>query len=66
MIEQTIKSLITSIIGTYTPVTYLDSNGTEVIPNGLAGVDFSYFGSILVLVISIYSVFRLIGVLLKR
>lgn len=65
MIE-TFKTLLDTIIGTYEPTTYTTSSGAIVIPNGLAGVDFSYVGSVLLLVVGIYSIFRLIGLLLKR
>ena len=74
---QTLRDWIASILGTYEPVTYqakqivADALGgsstttwTEVAP-GVAGVDWEYVVTAFVLVITIYSVFRLMGVLLS-
>lgn len=57
-------------IGTYTPITYTitDAEGvtSAIIPAGVAGVDWSYVGSILIICVSIYSVLRLCGAVLSR
>lgn len=74
---QTLRDWISSILGNYEPVTYqarqivADANGgssvttwTEV-AQGVAGIDWEYVVTALVLVITIYSVFRLMGILLS-
>lgn len=70
----TIRDWVTSVLGEYTPVTYLvdryDSEGTfigtgQVIADGLAGVDWEYLITAAILLIAIWSVFRLLGVLLQ-
>lgn len=64
---------IESVLGTYSPVTYqvskiLDGQEVieEVIPAGFAGVDWRYIATAGFLLITVYSVFRLLGVLLDR
>lgn len=74
---QTLRDWIASILGTYEPVTYNvthmandpDLGVIQVVDSyvakGLAGVDWEYVVTAFVLVITIYSVFRLMGVLLS-
>lgn len=66
------RQYLESVLGTYTPQTYqatIDVAGTavtyEVIPEGLAGLDWGFIITAMVLVIGIASVFKLAGVLLK-
>ena len=74
---QTLRDWIASILGNYEPVTY---NVTQMgndpdiglvqvvdtyVAKGLAGVDWEYVVTALVLVITVYSVFRLMGILLS-
>lgn len=74
---QTLREWLASILGAYEPVTY---NVTQMandpdfgviqvvdsyVAKGLAGVDWEYVVTALVLVITIYSVFRLMGILLS-
>lgn len=59
------RSLIISIFGTYTPVTY-SLNGVDVIADGFAGVDWEFISSVFLFGICLLSVFRLIGCLLKN
>ena len=74
---QTIRDWLSSILGTYEPVTYTvkllvpDAMGgtattsyTEV-ASGLAGVDWEYIATAALLLIAVWSVFRLLGVLLQ-
>lgn len=73
----TVRAWIESVLGTYTPITYqakqivaLDQGGSStvsynVIPAGLAGVDWAYIATAAILLCVIYSVFRLLGVLLQ-
>lgn len=73
------KQLIQSIFGTYTPVTYerfataIDSTtGTQtsvlekVIPDGLAGCDWTYILGVVAFLIVLYSVLRIIGGVISR
>lgn len=77
---QTLRDWLTSILGTYEPVTYLVKGCTAYggmdggnyheftytkVADGLAGLDWEYVVTALVLVITIYSVFRLMGILLS-
>lgn len=77
-VVQTIRQWIDSVLGTYEPVTYTETllvsdNVTggsltrtyEKVADGLAGVDWSYIFTALCLLVVIYSVFRLLGVLLQ-
>ena len=60
----TLKYVITQIIGTYTPITYttyIGENEVSVIPDGLAGVDFGFVISGLMLIVCIYGIIRIIG-----
>lgn len=52
------KDFVVQVLGTYTPVTYGADN---VIPPGLAGVDWSYVFAGVLLCIVVWSVFKLIG-----
>lgn len=72
---QTIKDWIASVLGTYTPVTYtvrlVGADGASAgsytaVAEGLAGVDWEYIFTALFLLIVVYSVFRLLGVLLSK
>lgn len=59
------KSLIYELFGVYTPVTYTNDLGVEVIPDGLAGVDFPYIFGCLLFAIAFYSLFRILGTFLR-
>lgn len=70
----TLLSWISHVLGVYTPTSYIeyiyDFQGQVIgtqntIPAGLAGVDWQYIVTALFLLITIYSVFRLLGVLLQ-
>lgn len=74
----TVRQWVESVLGVYEPVTYTETllvadvaNGGsltrtyEKVADGLAGVDWGYICTAVVLVVSIYSVFRLLGVLLQ-
>lgn len=74
---QTIRDWIDSVLGTYEPVTYqvkvmiadaLGGSSTTTytkVADGLAGVDWGYIATAALLLIAIWSVFRLLGVLLQ-
>lgn len=74
----TIRAWLESILGEYEPITYTVKTlvadpvigGTEQVSytkvaDGLAGLDWSYIFTALLLLVTIYSVFRLLGVLLQ-
>lgn len=74
----TIREWLESILGTYEPVTYTEkimqvspitgesiTTSFERVADGLAGLDWSYIFTALLLLVTIYSVFRLLGVLLQ-
>lgn len=68
----TILEWLSGILGTYTPVTYQVTkviDGQEIVEDvvaqGLAGVDWQYVLCGLLLLLTIYSVFRLLGILLQ-
>lgn len=73
----TILEWVQSILGEYEPIKYTLTQGvagtdgniaritSNVIPNGLAGVNIEYLVTACLLLIVIYSVFRLMGVLLQ-
>lgn len=72
-----IRDWLESVLGTYEPVTYqvkvmvadaLGGTNTTTytkVADGLAGLDWSYIFTALLLLVTIYSVFRLLGVLLQ-
>lgn len=64
-------TFLSSVLGSYEPVTYEVYNSVSaqydtVIASGLAGVDWPYLSAVLILAITVYSVFRCIGGLLCR
>lgn len=68
----TILEWLAGILGEYTPVTYdvyRIAGDTEVydkvVASGLAGVDWQYIICGLLLLVTIYSTFRLLGILLQ-
>lgn len=74
-IVNTIRSWVESVIGTYTPNTYevvvVDASGATVgrydaIASGMAGVDWQFLATAALLLIVVWSVFRLLGVLLQN
>lgn len=73
------KALIQSIFGTYTPVTYesfqtvIDSTTgqetsvlVDIIPNGLAGVDWVYVLGVVAFLVTLYCILRIIGGVISR
>lgn len=65
------RDLIESIFGTYQPV-YTDSYTTDgaflgtVVADGAAGVDWMYIAGVVLFAITLYSLFRIIGGLIKN
>lgn len=65
------KDLIVTIFGEYTPVTYdvLDADGSvlyQAVAGGAAGVDWPYVAGVLLFALTLYSVFRIFGMVLRR
>lgn len=54
--------VLRNIFGTYSPVVNTDG----LIPSGMAGVNMEYVGHVLLFAICLVSVFKLIGVLLRK
>lgn len=68
----TILEWLSDILGEYTPVTYQITkliDGQEVVEDvvaqGFAGVDWQYIICGMLLLVTIYSTFRLLGILLE-
>lgn len=51
-----------AILGDYVPVTY---GSDAVIPSGLAGVNMEYVAGAVIFILGVYSVFRLIGIIIR-
>ena len=60
------RDLILSLFGTYTPVTFTDVDCVDVIPAGLAGVDWVWIGGLFLFSITLYCVFRILGGWFKK
>lgn len=73
------KALFVSIFGAYVPVTYERVTAywdevsqtfyevtEDVIPDGFAGVDWSFVLSAIVFIVTLYSVLRIIGAVINR
>lgn len=54
-----------SVFGTYTPITYNDGS-IDIIPSGMAGVDWQYLAGVIVFCVFIYSLFRFLGGIFRR
>lgn len=61
----TLKELLSNLIGAYDPVVYQLDNGTSVIPDGMSGVDWEYLGALLLFIVSFYCVMKLVGVIIN-
>ena len=62
---QTLKVLIVNLIGSYTPVEYTLSDGSVIIPSGTAGCDWVFIAAVALFALSLYCVFRLVGVIIN-
>lgn len=60
------REFLESVLGTYTPVSYTDSYGVTIIPDGLSGIDWTYVLTALLFIVVVYSVFRILGSFLSR
>lgn len=60
------RDIIVNLFGTYTPVTYTDGNNVAVIPDGFAGVDWSWLSGVLLFALTLYCVLRILGGAFKK
>lgn len=64
-----LKQAFIGVIGVYTPntyTTYIDGESVEVIPAGLAGVDWAWICSALLVVGAVYILFRTIARIIAK
>lgn len=66
IIYQTIHEFMADIFGDYIPVTYTDSSGIDIIPAGVAGVDWQYVLGVVLFCIIVYSLLRIVGGLICK
>lgn len=57
----TLKALMISLFGVYTPTTYTNADSIDVIPNGLAGLDIVWIAGFLLFALTFYCIMRLLG-----
>lgn len=62
----TLKEILNIFVGSYEPITYVTSDGLTVIPSGLAGVDFGWIFGALLVILGVYSIFRVIGIVISK
>lgn len=62
----TLKEILNVFIGSYEPITYVNAEGISVIPEGLAGVDFGWIAGALIVILGVYSIFRVIGIVISK
>lgn len=64
-----LRDLFVQLLGPYNPPTYemlVDGEYIDCIPSGMAGVDWTWVMSAVMLIVVVYCVMRFIGVLLKN
>lgn len=66
-----LPDFLSSVLGEYTPVSYevydiASDTVSRVIPSGVAGVDWLYVGSLLLLVVVIFCVLKCLGGLICK
>lgn len=54
-----------ALFGVYTPVTYRDGSGLDIVPSGLSGVNFEYITEVLLFSLVLFFIFRLFASLLS-
>lgn len=59
------RDIIINLFGIYTPVTYNDGVN-DVIPSGMAGVDWTFIAGVFLFSLTLYCVFRVIGGIFKN
>ena len=61
----TLKALMISLFGSYTPTTYVNSEQIDIIPDGFAGLDIVWISGFILFCITFYCIMRLLGVVLN-
>lgn len=64
-----LKQAFIGVIGVYTPntyTTYIDGEAVEVIPAGLAGVDWAWICAAGLVVLAVYIIFRTIAKVISK
>lgn len=62
----TLKEIISIFVGEYVPITYTDIEGVKHIAEGFSGVDFVWLCGAFLLLIGVYSIFRIIGIVISK
>lgn len=62
----TLKEIFSIFVGSYEPITYVDGNGVSRIADGLAGVDWSWLCGAFLLILGVYSIFRVLGIVISK
>lgn len=65
-VYSSIRDLLSSLFGVYTPISYTDSSGVSVVPAGLAGVNMEYVASVFLFALVLWCLFRLLGLFFQR
>lgn len=60
-----LKEILEIFVGQYRAVTY-SADGLEIIPDGFAGLDIPWIFGALIFFIGIYSIFRIIGIIINK
>ena len=62
----TLKEILNVFIGSYESITYTDYNGISRVADGFAGVDWCWIFSAVLLVLGVYSIFRVLGIIISK
>lgn len=54
-----------ALFGVYTPVTYRDASGLDIVPAGLSGVNIEYVAQVVLFSLVLFFLFRLLASLLS-
>jgi len=60
------KEIMQSIFGTYEPLTYVNELNEVRYVEGIAGWDMQYILGVLLFAVCLYSLFRIIGLIIKN
>jgi len=60
-----LRSLLCDLLGEYSPVVYA-ADGIDVVPSGAAGVDWPWIASAALLILCVYSIFRIVRCLIAK
>lgn len=60
-----LKEILEIFVGQYRAVTY-SSDGLEIIPDGFSGLDVPWICGAFLLLLGVYSIFRIIGLIVSK